>query len=282
LGNNQTKNKGEDMSKNLLLRSVKIIFVVCFLASGIYVNAECSAWTNRATDDGGFLRNKYLSDFSNNCLLSSGNGLLYCYWPDDDGACLGGVSERKWQGAPGTYTPFPAEPTNTAGTSSCGYKVKNPRGDVFNFPNEFDVYYDPVIDQPSEPYCQTTEVQGPYRGCADGNVQPGGNFSTDQRNKILGLNAARGKKSDLAGVTIGGYTETLADLWDDDQRADSIVRKIHYIIPQKDRQTCDCGTNSYKNAIVISKELSERLGNKPPPPAFLEAVSRARKYPCSN
>lgn len=36
---------------------------------------------------------------------------------------------------------------------------------------------------------------------------------------------------------------------------------IHHIIPLIDRKGCRCGTNSYKNAVVISKKLNEEISN---------------------
>jgi|GEM_PF-6665719 len=261
------------MLKKILVKNSQIFLVVtCFLIGTTCVKAQCSAWTFEFNN---VHLSKYLSTYPNNC-NNSYNNILRCYWLTPQDACKAAVKEREWEGPQGVKFTF-LEPTKV---NDSHYKCNYKRSDLTS-PSlgEIDTEKENVAQQPSEPFCT---VSGPYRQCSDiGSVQPGGSFDKRQKEKIMEMNEkSNGGKSDLAGKTIAGYTEPSTPL--DDYFPSDNSREIYQFIPPKDRQTCNCGTNSYKNAIVISNKLKKILANKPPPPELLEAVKKIKPYPCSN
>jgi hypothetical protein len=53
---------------------------------------------------------------------------------------------------------------------------------------------------------------------------------------------------------------------------------IHHIIPLIDRKGCKCGTNSYKNAVVISKKTNEEKSNDTTNEILLKIIARYRVF----
>lgn len=86
-------------------------------------------------------------------------------------------------------------------------------------------------------------------------------FNGTQREKIIEYNLINGMiTSDVNDLKIPGVTDYCTELILSDPN-DDCAAQIHHIIPRKDSKGCDCGRNSYKNAIVISRKLNGEIGN---------------------
>ena len=62
--------------------------------------------------------------------------------------------------------------------------------------------------------------------------------------------------------------------------SDPCYVNIHHIIPRVDQNSCPCGRNSYKNALVISRQLNNKLTNMPRSDAFLAYVASIQAPRC--
>jgi hypothetical protein len=250
---------------------------VCLLLGGISVKAQCKAWSNGHNN---VHKDKYLAAFRFNCHIFNGN--LYCYWTNPTEACAAAVQERAWEYAGSEPVKFTNKPPTKINDDN--YMCNYTRSDISSvISGEFGVVKENVIEQPFESFGNIA-LKGPYRSCPElGNVVSGAVFVERQITKIKELNRARHGflKSDLCDVTIGGYKETCEPLNDLQIASDKRV-KIHQIIPIKDRQTCNCGTNSYQNALVVSEKMFKILANLPTPPStLLTAIDKIKPYPCN-
>jgi hypothetical protein len=148
-----------------------------------------------------------------------------------------------------------------------------------------------------------TEVSGPYRNLTDpAGVGPGdlflGNNSgvpdsdggvLDQQKYVLQVNRNAndgGIRSDLAGFTWdcegadGGKTKCVEpEFLEVPQDIGGLTKpNVHHVVPRKDKRCCPWGTNSYKNAAVISRGLNEFLTNNDPPVAEVKQLNSAKPY----
>lgn len=153
----------------------------------------------------------------------------------------------------------------------------------------------PLIDVNGTP----TEVNGPYRSLPDPQtVGPGEDFrcvvavnpdgtGLIQRERILQVNrAAHGGKihSDLAGYTWpcgpDGTPPCVEPLVLEDPPGFLDARaEVHHVVPRKDKRLCAWGTNSNKNAAVISHKLNLHLTNNDPPADEVAQLNNAPAYP---
>jgi hypothetical protein len=163
-----------------------------------------------------------------------------------------------------------------------------------------------------------TEVNGPYRNlpepqtiepgmdfyCPNGMIGADG-FPIAQRSWILKVNRDRhgGEvHSDLAGfkwlckslnekcevvietceeqevlidpdVKDGGVAGDGGDLFKYD-----LMAQVHHVVPVKDKRSCPWGTNTNKNAAVISQKLNRHLTNNNPPAEEIEMLNSAMPY----
>ena len=145
-----------------------------------------------------------------------------------------------------------------------------------------------------------TEVSGPYRNLTEPqNVAPGEDFycksgqvdakgeHLNQKNWILQVNRKNngGKlHSDLAGIVYNcGKDENckpkicteIGDLKEGDQY-DPDAAQVHHVVRRKDQRDCLWGTNSNKNAAVVSRKLNIYLTNNYPSE---DEVTRINKLP---
>jgi hypothetical protein len=151
-----------------------------------------------------------------------------------------------------------------------------------------------------------TEVSGPYRNFPDPDqVGPGNKFdrpspvvnekgeTLDQRGWILQVNRNKHSgeiHSDLAGFTWpceaedGGLTMCKEpDVLEDPDKDEppfhpGAVAEVHHVVPMNDKRCCPWGTNSYKNAAIISRELNQYLTNNNPPEAEVKKLNDAEAY----
>ena len=130
----------------------------------------------------------------------------------------------------------------------------------------------PLIDVNGAP----TAVNGPYRNLPEpATVEPGREFfcSDAQRQAILqaNRNANEGKlKSDLKGFTWpckeNGVATTCIEeeVLKEKPPSDPNAAQVHHVVRRKDKRQCPWGTNSNKNAAVISRRLNIFLTNNSP------------------
>lgn len=150
-----------------------------------------------------------------------------------------------------------------------------------------------------------TEVNGPYRNltepktlgpgqpfnkCDSGMVGPDGKALT-QTQWILQVNhnAHGGEiRSDLAGLTWPCKDEnckpTICEeplvLDEPDNEAGYLdpQAQVHHVVPMNDKRGCSWGTNSNKNAAVISAKLNRYLTNNNPPVDEVKKLNDAQPY----
>jgi hypothetical protein len=98
-------------------------------------------------------------------------------------------------------------------------------------------------------------------------------------------------QSDLAGFTWpckgadGGLTTCIEpDILEDPKSKNKSLfyadtgAQVHHVVPMKDLRCCAWGTNSYKNAAVISGKLNRYFTNNNPPPAEVKQLNDAQPY----
>ena len=152
-----------------------------------------------------------------------------------------------------------------------------------------------------------TEVSGPYRNLSEpADLGPGNDFYRNsgvadgdggilsQQKWILQVNrnANAGKiRSDLAGFTWdckdqdGGKTTCIEPklLEDPESKNKSPFyadtgAQVHHVVPMTDKRCCPWGTNSNKNAAVISAKLNKYFTNNDPPEAEVKQLNNAQAY----
>jgi hypothetical protein len=150
-----------------------------------------------------------------------------------------------------------------------------------------------------------TEVSGPYRDLVDpADVAPGYKFEgnsgmvdvdggfLEQREWVLAVNRKKngGKiRSDLAGFKFPckkGSPDICTELdflEDPDSKEKSpffadTVAQVHHVVPRKDKRCCPWGTNTYKNAAVISAKLNRFFTNDDPPQEEVKRLNNATAY----
>jgi hypothetical protein len=57
-----------------------------------------------------------------------------------------------------------------------------------------------------------------------------------------------------------------------------LIARVHHVVPKKDKRLCSWGTNSMKNAAVISHELNEYFTNDNPPAEEVKRLNNAPAY----
>lgn len=53
---------------------------------------------------------------------------------------------------------------------------------------------------------------------------------------------------------------------------------MHHVVPMNDKRSCSWGTNSNKNAAVISRKLNTYLTNNNPPVEEVKMLNKAAAY----
>ncbi len=239
------------------------------------------------------LRNKYIAAFGDACYVSEA-GAFNCFYKTWQAACADAVKIAEVYGAAPFDKGYTCQPVGNGDYSlQVGPDVANK---IF-------IYYEnaprqtPLVEVDGVP----TEVSGPYRNLADpAGVGPGDPFDLDsgmvnakgeslkQREWVLEVNkkANDGKiHSDLAGFTWpckdgdGGLTTCKEpDVLPDPDDPSGTYPNVHHVVPMKDRRCCPWGTNSYKNAAVISTKLNGYFLNHNPPAEEVKMVNSAKAY----
>ena len=54
--------------------------------------------------------------------------------------------------------------------------------------------------------------------------------------------------------------------------------QVHHVVPRNDQRSCRWGTNSNKNAAVVSRKLNRYLTNTDPPAVEVKRLNNAEAY----
>ncbi|MFO0586957.1 MAG: hypothetical protein U0441_05435 [Polyangiaceae bacterium] len=241
------------------------------------------------------LRNKYIAAFGSACYISEAN-TFDCFYRTWQKACADAVNINEvWGGVPYDkgYTCQPVG--NGDYTLQVGADVALKI--TINYqkaPRET-----PLIPVNGTP----TEVNGPYRNLTepeklgagrlfDCEYINNGGMKVLQRQRILEMNrnAHEGEiHSDLVGFMWpcedNGAPKTCTEplvLKDPDDKGtsqyDPLAAEVHHVVPKKDKRLCPWGTNSNKNAAVISNKLNRFLTNNGPPANEVVQINNMPAY----
>jgi hypothetical protein len=242
------------------------------------------------------LRNKYIAAFGSACYVSE-VGTFDCFYQKSQDACDDAVKIGEVSGNAPYDTGYTCQPV--VGTYDYSLQIGP------DVANKIFINYQAAPRQTplTEINGMPTEVSGPYRNLTDpAGVGPGdpflGNNSgipdgdggvLDQQKYVLQVNRKQngGKiRSDLAGFTWdcegadGGKTKCVEpDVLPDPQDFSGATQpNVHHVVPRKDKRCCPWGTNSYKNAAVISRGLNAFFTNNNPPEEEVTRLNDAGAY----
>jgi hypothetical protein len=176
-----------------------------------------------------------------------------------------------------------------------------------------------VYEQQIQPHC-LNEVCGPYGNISDSYYtkvavqtkngtyiihtaatelrRRGADYTGGQRSKIIKQNKGGGNVivSDLLNAPVE-FSEYAPDLsppcttlkynppnpppgYRPVSTSDPCYVNIHHVIPRLDENSCPCGRNSYKNALVIPRQLNNKLSNTPRSDEFRAYVASIQAPRC--
>ena len=247
------------------------------------------------------LRDKYIAAFGSACYMSEVN-TFDCFYKKWQAACADAVKIGEVSGNAPYDTGYMCKPVN--GTEDYSLQIGPDVAHTIFINYQGAPRQTPLTEINGVP----TEVSGPYRNLTDpADVGPGNDFTSNsgvpngtggfliQRKWVLQVNrkAHDGGKihSDLAGFTWtckgedGGPTTCIEPdiLEDPDSDGGSLfygdtVAQVHHVVPMKDLRCCPWGTNSYKNAAVISGKLNKYFTNNDPPVDEVKRLNNAQAY----
>jgi hypothetical protein len=245
------------------------------------------------------LRNKYIAAFGTACYMSEFD-TFDCFYQKWQDACADAVKIAEVSGNAPFDKGYMCQPV--AGTEDYTLQVGSDVANYITINYQAAPRQTPLTDINGVP----TAVDGPYRDLTDpAQVAPGNMFEwpsgmfdadggvIDQRRWVLQVNRNGndgGIRSDLAGFewpckgSDGGLTKCTEpeDLVDPEKKDAGLgwepVAQVHHVVPRKDLRCCPWGTNSYKNAAVISAKLNNYLTNNNPPVAEVKQLNNAKPY----
>ncbi len=244
------------------------------------------------------LRNKYIAAFGSACYMSEAN-TFDCFYEKWQDACADAVKIAEVYGAAPYDKGYTCQPV--VGTEDYTLQVGP------DVANQIPINYQaaprqtPLVEVDGVP----TEVNGPYRNltepktlgsgelfdCDSGMVNDQG-LGLRQRDWILQVNRKKhgGKiHSDLAGFTWPCTNEkcepviceeplVLGDPAEKPLEYPDTEAQVHHVVPRKDQRRCAWGTNSNKNAAVISRALNRFFSNNDPPADEVRRLNSAGAY----
>jgi hypothetical protein len=217
-----------------------------------------------------------------------------CIFDSANNACFKYVqAHNMW----GTQQGLPWKPTTIKvgdGSYKCTYcwngetPTNNPDGKYCANDADFNLDFQPQWHgpYPDVPYfCVNIPVSGPYSNLSDDFTACGQNYSQGvagaeftqtQKDDIKALNRvqfsapANTNRSDLAGFCFPkppkgcypGFEVSDKVCKEPDTPLPSSQMQVHHIVPRSAGNSCPCGTNSPKNAMVISAKLNNYFSNK--------------------
>jgi hypothetical protein len=247
------------------------------------------------------LRNKYVAAFGSACYMSE-FGTFDCFYQKWQKACADAVKIAEVSGNAPFDKGYMCQPVGNGDyTLQVGSDVANYI--TINYQNA--PRQTPLVEVDGMP----AEVSGPYRNLTDpagvatgtpflgtnSGIPDGDGGVLDQQKYVLQVNRKKngGKiRSDLAGFkwdcegADGGLTtceelEFLVEPNVDPKPmfyADAVAQ-VHHVVPMKDLRCCSWGTNSYKNAAIISGKLNRHFSNNDPPADEVKHLNDAQAYP---
>jgi hypothetical protein len=237
------------------------------------------------------LRTKYIAAFGTACYMSEVN-TFDCFYKEWKAACADAVKIAEVAGAAPYDTGYTCQ---SVGNGDYTLQVGPDVANKITINYQAAPRQTPLIEINGMP----TEVNGPYRNLTEPqDIGPGKDFykfavdkngkSVMQRDLIIQVNRdAHGGQihSDLAGFTYpckqedGGLTTCTEPLvlkakpQDDPEAA-----QVHHVVRRKDKRCCPWGTNSNKNAAVISRKLNAYLTNSQPSADEVKQINQIPAY----
>ena len=238
------------------------------------------------------LQNKYIAAFGSACYMSEA-GAFNCFYRTGLEACKNAVNISEVFGGVPSDKGYPCLPVGNG-----DYTVQVGADAAVKL---YISYINAPRETPLIPVNGTpTEVNGPYRNLPEPQkVSPGHRFNcrnTDadgkvinQKDLIIQMNRAAHSgeiHSDLAGFkwpcddngTICEEPTVLADPKKKPILFPGALPEVHHVVPARDLRGCRWGTNSNKNAAVISHDLNRFLTNNYPPEKEVQQINSAMPY----
>ncbi len=241
------------------------------------------------------LRNKYIAAFGKACYMSE-VGTFDCFYQKSQDACDDAVEIGEVSGNAPYDKSYTCQPV--VGTDDYTLQVGPDVANKLTINYQAAPRQTPLTEINGVP----TAVSSPYRNLTDpAGVGPGQKFDLNsgvpdgdggflnQQKWVLRVNSDAndgGVRSDLAGFTWtckgedGGYTTCIEpDFLPDPQDPSATYPNVHHVVPMTDKRCCAWGTNSYKNAAVISRKLNRYFTNNNPPAKEVEQLNNAKATP---
>jgi hypothetical protein len=247
------------------------------------------------------LRNKYIAAFGSACYMSETNsfGCFYKKWQD---ACADAVKIAEVYGAAPYDKGYMCQPV--VGTEDYTLQVGPDVANKITINYQAAPRQTPLVEVDGVP----TEVSGPYRDFTEPQkLKPGEDFycpsvkigdkgkPLNQREWILQVNRDNSKdedggpdgpiRSDLAGFTYPCKDKECKPttcvepaFLQTESKNDPDAAQVHHVVPRKDKRLCPWGTNSNKNAAVISRKLNIYFTNNDPPADVVKRLNSASAY----
>ena len=241
------------------------------------------------------LRSKYIAAFGTACYISEG-GTFDCFYEKWQAACADAVKIAEVAGAAPFDKRYTCQPV--VGTEDFTLQVGPDVANKITINYQAAPRQTPLVEVDGVP----TEVNGPYRNlsepptlgpgqpfskCDSGMVDADGGTLT-QTEWILQVNRKKndgGIRSDLAGFTWPCEDEECKpttckepDVLPDPEDSVRTKPNVHHVVPMNDKRSCSWGTNSNKNAAVISAKLNWYFTNNNPPAEEVKMLNKADAY----
>ncbi len=245
------------------------------------------------------LRNKYIAAFGSACYMSEAN-TFGCFYKKWKAACADAVKIAEVYGAASYDKGYTCQPV--VGTEDYTLQVGPDVANKITINYQAAPRQTPLVEVDGVP----TEVNGPYRNltepktlgpgepfdpCDSGMVGSDG-YALTQKEWILQVNRKKhgGEiHSDLAGFKWPCKNEkcepviceeplVLGDPAEKPLEYPDTEAQVHHVVPMNDKRSCAWGTNSNKNAAVISAKLNKYFTNDDPPAAEVKLLNSAEAY----
>ncbi len=240
-------------------------------------------------------RNKYKAAFGSSCYMSADiNPTFNCFYRAEEVKTKSGKDGKACKDAQMVAQVFGAAPYATGYTCQEVPGTNKEKYTLQVGPDPAQVVHIDLMDAPLQnPLIEVDAVpmiavNGPYRNLPELEiVAPGQPFSEKQKDQIRNANrdANGGKiRSDLAGFmyacdkTDPAKMCTEPDVLIEGSQNDADAAQVHHVIRAKDTRCCVWGTNSNKNAAVISRKLNIFLRNKYPTAAEVLQINNVPPY----
>lgn len=244
------------------------------------------------------LRNKYIAAFGSACYLSAADTPTFnCFYKEWQSACADAAKIGEVSGNAPYDKGYACQPVT--GTDDYTLQVGS------DVANKITINYQPA--PPQTPLVEVdgvpTEVSGPYRNLKEpptlGSGQPFNKCdsgmvndkseSLTQTQWILQVNRNANKgeiHSDLAGFEYPcGVDENCKPrtckeplVLKAGPPSDPDAAQVHHVVPMSDKRGCSWGTNSNKNAAVVSRALNRHFTNNNPPAEEVKVLNNAKAY----